>query len=214
MDTETDHSLLDSLNNLQYVQNSPDSGLNPQPANKIIETRENELIRQLKQRAIARADNLSTIYNNSLAGPSILEAKPARKRIYQELYRLAASVDQHNKTNYLAEHLDSVSQYARLLAVHYVQKFPETSYDGYYPKYFIEGIDVAAALHDIGKYCVASELVNSSEGYTIAEREVMRVHVECGRKILTFPGCEDFKTRVPMARNIAWGHHYQPDGQS
>ena len=212
MDAETDHSLLDSLNNLQYVQKSSDSAFNSQAVNETIK-RENELILQLQQKAIARADALSTIITNQLVNLSPKKAKLARKRIYQKLYRLAASVDQHSETNYLAKHLASVSQYAKLLAEKYISKFPEASYDGYYPKKFANGIIVAAALHDIGKYCVASELVNSSEGYTIAEREVMRVHVECGRKILTFPGCEDFKTRVPMARNIAWGHHYQPDGK-
>ncbi len=217
METETDNSLLDSLNNLQHLKNSPDPASNQTfkipAANKIIELRENELILQLQQRAINRADALSTIITDQLANLSPPKAKSARKRIYRKLYQLAASVDQHGEPNYLAEHLVSVSQYAKLLAIDYIQRFPKASYDGYHPRKFADGIVVAATLHDIGKYCVTSELINSSKRYTAAEREIMKVHVECGRRILIFPGCEDFNTRVPMARNIAWGHHYQPNGK-
>jgi len=72
-----------------------------------------------------------------------------------------------------------------------------------------------APLHDIGKVCLPRELIDSSQKYLLndAEREIMKVHVECGAIMLDIPGKDRGRqTRINLALHVIRGHHYPEYG--
>lgn len=71
---------------------------------------------------------------------------------------------------------------------------------------FIEGLSLAAALHDIGKIHVPSELLNSNGRLTDREMKVMRQHPVTGHAIL-----KHVDLPWPVA-NIVLQHHERLDG--
>jgi len=94
-----------------------------------------------------------------------------------------------------AYHIERVAEFSALLA----QKA------GAEP-HWVERIRLYAGLHDIGKVGVACQLIGI-ERYTDKEREVQKLHVQYGGKILATEGID------PMASNIARYHHERWDGR-
>lgn len=78
---------------------------------------------------------------------------------------------------------------------------------------FVRLIHLASPLHDIGKFGLPDSVLLKPGALNGAELEIMRTHVEIGRRTLdavlqTFPGVR----HLEMARDIAATHHERWDG--
>ena len=77
----------------------------------------------------------------------------------------------------------------------------------------MEMIAVAAPLHDIGKFCVPTDILNKPGKYTAEEYDEMKKHAQAGHDLIEneFSGLqnEDF---VKVASQMAWFHHEKWDG--
>ncbi len=68
-------------------------------------------------------------------------------------------------------------------------------------------------MHDIGKVCLPIELLTYPGKFNEPQREIMKVHVDCGRIILTIDGYTTGKeTRIPLACRAAAEHHFPEYG--
>lgn len=67
-----------------------------------------------------------------------------------------------------------------------------------------EDLVVASLLHDIGKFYIPKELLNSKTGLTNDERKIMKEHVRLGFNIIKFYD--------PEVANIMVAHHEFQDG--
>jgi putative two-component system response regulator len=74
-------------------------------------------------------------------------------------------------------------------------------------------ICTAAALHDIGKIAIPSEILNKPGKLTPEEFEIMKTHAEEGARILSnIPGWEN-EPLIQMAYKICMWHHERYDGR-
>lgn len=71
----------------------------------------------------------------------------------------------------------------------------------------------AAPLHDIGKFCIPTDILNKPGKYTAEEYEEMKKHAQAGHDLIEneFSGLQndDF---VKIASQMAWFHHEKWDG--
>jgi len=94
-----------------------------------------------------------------------------------------------------AYHIERISEFGALLAL-------RSGADAHW----VERIRLYAGLHDIGKVGVSCQLLGI-EKYTEKERELQKLHVKYGGRILGAQGID------PMASNIARFHHERWDGR-
>lgn len=77
----------------------------------------------------------------------------------------------------------------------------------------IELYTQAAPLHDIGKFCIPTDILNKPGKYTAEEYDEMKKHAQAGHDLIEneFSGLqnEDF---VKVASQMAWFHHEKWDG--
>ena len=143
------------------------------------------------------------------------EMKARRQEIYDCFFRWAECIDVNSGGDYIRGHLQRVSSLAGFLArAHIIGN--QAQYDSYDADSYAEDVAKAAALNDIGYLGLPLQLLTSNDVYArnSPEREIIGAHVDCGRIILTIPGYEEGKdTRVPLARRIAWSHHWPHRGQ-
>lgn len=93
------------------------------------------------------------------------------------------------------EHIRRVSEYSRILSIHYNQDIN-----------YAKKIKLFASLHDVGKVGIADKLLKKPGLYTSAEFQQMKQHVVLGAKMLDSPVIPE------MAKNIALYHHEKWDG--
>jgi putative two-component system response regulator len=94
-----------------------------------------------------------------------------------------------------AYHIERVAEFSAVLA-------ERSGADAHW----VERIRLYAGLHDIGKVGVSCQLLGI-EKYTEKERELQKLHVQYGGRILNAEGID------PMAANIARYHHERWDGR-
>ncbi len=107
-------------------------------------------------------------------------------------------------------HIENVGKGARLLALslQLSKKYEKQVSDS-----FIECIELAAPLHDIGKIAMPDSVLLKREALTDKEAEVMKTHAKIGadtlKTIYSAGGYNDF---IRMAIEIAYSHHEKWDG--
>lgn len=107
-------------------------------------------------------------------------------------------------------HLDRVGKNSKLLAMS-LQLSP--TYKEQISNSFIDSIELAAPLHDIGKIGISDRLLYSDRTLTPKETELIKSHTQIGadtlREIYSYNEHNDF---IRMAIDIAQNHHERWDG--
>lgn len=129
-----------------------------------------------------------------------------QKRVLKAIAKFA----EENQYKGMKTHVDSVAYNARLLAqaLNFTDK-----YDNKISNAFIESIEIAATVHDIGKITIPASVVNKDSQLTEEETELVRSHTTSGEKILktAYPDIENNKFTRMAADVIRW-HHENWDG--
>lgn len=125
------------------------------------------------------------------------------------IYALARLVESRDKET--ASHIERVGKYCRILAEALPREaFKET---GIEKERFVEIIEVASALHDIGKVGVPDHILNKAGSLTGEEFDMMKRHAAIGGRTL-----ESVRRRYPnndfinMGIEITRSHHENYDG--
>lgn len=114
------------------------------------------------------------------------------------------------RDNSTGNHLKNVSYNSRILAQS-LQLCPIFEHE--ITAAFIEKIEVAAMLHDIGKICIPDEILLKPGSLDREERGIIKRHAESGAHILEeIYGSAQRNDFLPMAINIARYHHEKWDG--
>lgn len=142
---------------------------------------------------------------NRLINEQMVRIETEQKNI---LYALAKVTE--GRDNSTVNHLSNISYNSRLLAQS-LQFIPQ--YENEITSAFIEIIEVAAMLHDIGKIRIPDEILLKPGSLSHHERAIIKQHTTMGAHILEeiYDNAEknDF---LPMAINIAKYHHERWDG--
>ncbi|MEW6647389.1 MAG: HD domain-containing phosphohydrolase [Pseudomonadota bacterium] len=119
----------------------------------------------------------------------------------------ARDITRH-RDNETGTHLDRMSRYTRIIALHLADKYNLDDN-------FIEHIFMFAPLHDIGKIAIPDSILLKEAKLTPEEFEVMKTHTRKGREVIdTMLGhfrLHDLE-HGHMLRNIAELHHEALDG--
>lgn len=134
------------------------------------------------------------------------------RKIYEEqkniLYALAKLSTARDGAN--GDHLDRVGKNSRLLAMS-LQLTP--GYKEEITNGFIDSIELAAPLHDIGKIAISDSILLKRTDLSSDEMQIMRTHSELGantlKEIYSYNQQNEF---IKMAIDIAWYHHENWDG--
>jgi HD-GYP domain-containing protein (c-di-GMP phosphodiesterase class II) len=114
----------------------------------------------------------------------------------------------HHKDRETGAHIDRMSRYSRLIAVHIAD---EHELDDEY----IENVFLFSPLHDIGKIGIADNILQKPGKLTEAETKIMRTHSRKGSEIidsmLKDHGLDSFEN-INILRNIAEYHHEAVNG--
>lgn len=162
---------------------------------------------ETKNVALHKARQINNVINRLLQSRQDCLATEIREGIYELLRSAVGLIDNTNGNSNSVAHLERVGRYARLLAKHHIVGH-QSDYPSYDAEKYSRDLAKAASLHDIGKVCLPKELLVYPGIFNDAQRETMKVHVDCGRIILTIEGCLTGKdTRVPLARCSASEHH-------
>ncbi|HAX51228.1 MAG TPA: two-component system response regulator [Lachnospiraceae bacterium] len=132
-------------------------------------------------------------------------------KIYEEqknvMYALTRLVEMRdNRIN----HLERIGKNSRLLAMgmELMPRFREEVSTS-----FIETIELAAKLHDIGKIAIKDSIVLKPTKLTNDELEILKTHCEIGANALKEIFDKNEQNQFGrMAINIAWAHHESWDG--
>ncbi len=142
-------------------------------------------------------------YNRMMHKMVAEQKKQLEKEQKNSLLALQKVVERGNTR--MAEHLERVSQNSRILAQS-LQLVPE--YEGYITDIFIETIEIASKLHDIGDIVVSDDAIRMKQ-----ETEEVRLHTEEGARILEEVAHNGNPNRyLDMAVVIARYHHAHWDG--
>jgi len=121
-----------------------------------------------------------------------------------------AKVTEGNMIIQTENHLDNISYNCKLLAqaLAFTHKYENRISDR-----FIELIEVASMIHDIGKIAVPPYILDKPGILTEEEKKEMQMHPEYGRKIFD-EVFRDMKEDafMSMARNVVMYHHERYDG--
>jgi response regulator RpfG family c-di-GMP phosphodiesterase len=108
-------------------------------------------------------------------------------------------------------HIERVGLMTRILAMQLSRRGPLQSE---VTDEFVEMIEQAAPLHDIGKVGIPDEILTKPGRLTDEEFQIMKTHTDIGRRVLSLP--MDGNKPVPllsMCIDIAHGHHEKYDGK-
>ncbi len=119
----------------------------------------------------------------------------------------ARDITRH-RDNETGSHLDRMSRYTRIIAVHLADKYGLDDS-------FIEHIFMFSPLHDIGKIAIPDSILLKEAKLSPEEFEVMKTHTRKGREVIETM-LENFRLHDlehgHMLRNIAELHHEALDG--
>jgi len=148
------------------------------------------------------------IYNKKLyqiINDQIHKIYEERKNILYALTKLSAQRDEDE-----VGHLERVSKNSRLLAI-CMQLSP--LYEKDITDNFIETIELAAPLHDIGMIAISDHIRLRPIDLNPEEEKILRAHCEIGANTLgEIYSYNEHNELIRMAINIAWFHHENWDG--
>ena len=128
-------------------------------------------------------------------------------RTLQATVKTAHDMTHHRDTE-TGAHIDRMSRYARLIAVHIADRYALNDE-------FIENVFLFSPLHDIGKIAISDSILHKPGQLSEEERVVMRTHANKGREIIDSMiqdhGLDSFE-HVNILRNIAQYHHEAING--
>lgn len=135
------------------------------------------------------------------------EAKKITNAQIETIFSLAKSAQ--SKDDDSGKHIERVKRYCKILA----EELTKPIYKQTITPEFIKNVELAAALHDIGKVGIADEIVLKPDKLSDEEFETMKEHTNIGYNMLKevydqFDG-NDF---IKVAMNIAKYHHERYDG--
>ncbi|MCF6361977.1 MAG: HD domain-containing protein [Gammaproteobacteria bacterium] len=114
----------------------------------------------------------------------------------------------HHRDTETGTHIDRMSRYARLIALHIAARYDLSDE-------FIENIFLFSPLHDIGKIAISDTILHKPGKLDEQERAIMQTHTRKGREIidsmLRDHGLDSFEN-INILRNIAEYHHEAPNG--
>ena len=114
----------------------------------------------------------------------------------------------HHRDSETGAHIDRMSRYSRLIAVHIAD---EHDLDDEY----IENVFLFSPLHDIGKIAITDNILQKKGKLTEEETTIMRTHAHKGSEIidsmLKDHGLDSFEN-INILRNIAEYHHEAVNG--
>jgi HD-GYP domain-containing protein (c-di-GMP phosphodiesterase class II) len=114
----------------------------------------------------------------------------------------------HHRDSETGAHIDRMSRYSRLIAVHIADNH---DLDDEY----IENVFLFSPLHDIGKIAITDNILQKKGSLTEAETTIMRTHARKGGEIidsmLKDHGLDSFEN-INILRNIAEYHHEAVNG--
>ncbi len=159
----------------------------------------------LRIRALQRELEQHNRHLSELVAEQVREISDAQHATIFALAKVAEAKDEDT-----GAHLLRVRQYCRALAVHLAER---NVFPGGIDKEFIEVIEWASPLHDIGKVSVPDAVLLKRGPLTPEEWSVMRTHATVGARTLesvlvSYPR----NTLVKMGAEIARSHHERWDG--
>ena len=114
----------------------------------------------------------------------------------------------HHRDTETGSHIDRMSRYARLIALHVADDYDLSDE-------FIENVFLFSPLHDIGKIAISDDILHKPGRLDDHEKAIMQTHAPKGREIidsmLRDHGLDSFEN-INILRNIAEFHHETPDG--
>lgn len=129
-----------------------------------------------------------------------------KKNMLYTLTRVA-----HENASYDKEYMERLSYNCRILAE---AMQLSTMYDALISDTFVETIEMAAPLCDLGNVAVPTNILQKREGLTEEEWMVMREHTTIGARILRdIENNGDYNDFIHMSGDIAHYHHEQWDGR-
>ncbi|MGM0596900.1 MAG: HD domain-containing phosphohydrolase [Myxococcota bacterium] len=148
----------------------------------------------LATKTAATIENLRLIGELKEANRELTEANQTiKENLRQTILGFARAIEQNDP--YTRGHSDRVAKYAKQIAIH--MKFDND---------FIEEIEFAGQLHDIGKIGISHQKLNKAGKLNAPEIKMFRKHPEMGKKILE---------PIPFMRHLIPGvycHHEKYDG--
>lgn len=132
----------------------------------------------------------------------ISEAVQAKKPL-EEILESMHTIQTKDNSSY--KHLERIKMYARLLAEEIKTSFVNLKLEDS----FIKNIEIASALHDIGKANIADKILQKPDVFTDKEFEQIKEHTTFGYKILNKIKNTPF---IEMAKDIVLFHHEKYDG--
>jgi HD-GYP domain-containing protein (c-di-GMP phosphodiesterase class II) len=114
----------------------------------------------------------------------------------------------HHRDTETGAHIDRMSRYSRLIAVHIADNH---NLDDEY----IENVFLFSPLHDLGKIGIADDILKKPGKLSESESKIMKTHAHKGREIidsmLQDHGLDSFEN-INILRNIAEYHHEAVNG--
>lgn len=142
---------------------------------------------------------------------SVISSQARRIEDEQKNILYALATLEQGKDFNVGRHVGNVSYNCRLLAQS-LQFSPEFTED--ISESFINTIEVASRLHDIGNIQAPCNLLLGTEEWNEREHGIVKQHVECGAEILErVYGSTPENSFLPMAIEIARYHHARWDGK-
>lgn len=134
------------------------------------------------------------------------------KQIKEEQLRMIYALAQlsESRDDAIGEHLEHVGMGCKLLAQS-LQAYP--MFQEEITQEFIEDIELAAPLHDIGKIKIPDRILLKPGKLTYEEMEIMKTHTELGAKsLMDIYSSAGQSELINMAIDIVYYHHEKWDG--
>lgn len=128
-----------------------------------------------------------------------------KKNVLYTLTRVA-----RENASYDVEHMERLSYNCRTLAE---AMQLSAAYDSLISDTFVETIELAAPLCDLGNVAIATNILQKAEQLNAEEREIMQKHTTIGARILRdIENNGDYNDFIHMSGDIAHYHHERWDG--
>lgn len=148
--------------------------------------------------------------NNKMLHRIISEQTKRFEEEQRRLLRVIAKFAEEESMAGEKGHQEMVAKNARLLAQ--AMNFSE-KYENQISEKFMEGVELAGAIHDIGKICISKEILGKAGPLTKEERKIVNTHTIEGYRILKeiYNQFED-DGYIELAAEIIRSHHENWDG--
>ncbi|MCG3131372.1 MAG: Chemotaxis response regulator protein-glutamate methylesterase [Phycisphaerae bacterium] len=148
------------------------------------------------------------------AGAIALNHLERRRRLQESVLVLLRTIGRLSeyRDDETSLHLERVARYARLLAQRLLD---DGAFRGQINEEFVEMIELAAPMHDIGKIGIPDDVLTKPGALTDEEFDLMKTHTEIGFRVLSMAmeGTAGGAPLLRMCSDIAYAHHERYDGR-